>query len=130
MDTGVDASIATSNKTLPIHIAARNKENGPLFVDALLKVDSGFVNIATISGETPLWYAVDENNIEVVKLLLERGAGAETKTRSQPIHKACYHDYNSSAEILQLLVNAGADVKSIEARALLKRFIHIILYAN
>ncbi len=65
-------------------------------------------------GVTPLIYAVaaqkDERNLEVIRLLLERGASTETKVsmmqESTALHLAAML---SSLEVLQLLLNAGAD---------------------
>jgi len=60
------------NKVTPLHIAA---EMGDLGVVEILILDGGaFVNVTDDVGETPLFYALRGQNLEVVKKLVEHKA--------------------------------------------------------
>jgi len=74
--------------------------------------------------ETPLISAVEQNQVEVVKLLLENGADTSLRSiKSQPalhcaVYTAVYETYGTKdknreppTEILQLLLDYGADFK-------------------
>ena len=60
---------------------------------------------------TPLMYAVYMGHVEVARVLVE--AGADVNTAHAPDHTVLYHALESfqlSAELVQLLVDAGVDV--------------------
>jgi ankyrin repeat protein len=63
------------------------------------------------NGETPLLVAVEKNNPEAIKLLLEFGANPSTKNRlgDSPIDKAV--DSKNTA-VLDLLIKGQVDILS------------------
>jgi len=58
---------------------------------------------------TPLHFAADNNQLEMVKILLKNGAliNAKNENGSTALHHAVYHD---NAELAQLLIERGAGV--------------------
>ena len=74
-------------------------------------LDRGF-NIETDLGSncTPLWWAVSDDQIAVVKLLVARGANLNAKTSwgDDPTNRACWQGFR---DIADFLVKAGGTVK-------------------
>lgn len=66
------------------------------------------VNAAEIDGTTPLHWAVQNNDLPTVELLLRHGARATAATRygATPLYLACV---NGNAEVVGRLLTAGAD---------------------
>ncbi|KAL2743082.1 protein fem-1 CG6966-like isoform X1 [Vespula maculifrons] len=64
----------------------------------------------TIEGAPPLWCAAAAGHIELVKLLVQRGANVNstTKTNSTPLRAACFDGH---FEIVRFLVKNGADIE-------------------
>ncbi|XP_035720524.1 protein fem-1 homolog CG6966-like isoform X2 [Vespa mandarinia] len=64
----------------------------------------------TIEGAPPLWCAAAAGHIELVKLLVQRGANVNstTKTNSTPLRAACFDGHY---EIIRFLVKNGADIE-------------------
>mmetsp|Transcript_50547 Transcript_50547/g.118979 ORF Transcript_50547/g.118979 Transcript_50547/m.118979 type:complete len:295 (-) Transcript_50547:212-1096(-) len=62
------------------------------------------------AGNTPLHLAVHEQQVEAVRILLNKGADPNTRNQNghRPIHWAAMHN---DTTILQLLIANGADVK-------------------
>ena len=62
------------------------------------------------SGRTPLHFAVENSDCEVVEQLLERGADVNVreKTGNTPLHFAAI---GNASEVAELLLYRGADVK-------------------
>jgi len=79
-------------------------------VKALLakKVD---VNAPGVDTSTPLDWAVESNNLDVVNLLIDAGANvnAETRYKITPLSLACK---NGNAAIIERLLKAGVDPNS------------------
>jgi len=65
----------------PIHAAAAADENGVEILEMLLKHGAN-INAACIAGETALYYAVGNVNLESVKFLLKNGAEFSEKTEA------------------------------------------------
>jgi len=63
-------------------------------------------------GSTPLAWAVDSQNREIVQLLLDRGAKPDAAASLAPLLIACQY---GDAAILDMLIDAGADVKVARA---------------
>ena len=70
------------------------------------------INDADENGDTALMYAVQNNNIELVRLLLENGADVniENEQAETALHYAAEQQVN--LQILELLLNRGADPNS------------------
>jgi len=69
------------------------------------------VNTKDLDDFTPLHNAVSENHLDVVRLLLARGARIDlvTSSLSTPLHLACYR---GNKEIIKLLVENKADINA------------------
>ncbi|XP_043472528.1 ankyrin-1-like [Leptopilina heterotoma] len=63
--------------------------------------------------QTPLHFAVQNGNVEIIKILLEKGAvvNATNKELNTPLHIAVSEEYNLSESVIQLLLENGADIK-------------------
>ncbi|XP_043472529.1 putative ankyrin repeat protein RF_0381 [Leptopilina heterotoma] len=63
--------------------------------------------------QTPLHFAVQNGNVEIIKILLEKGAvvNATNKELNTPLHIAVSDKYNLSESVIQLLLENGADIK-------------------
>jgi len=75
-------------------------------------VNAGFdVNTKDSLGETALHLAVEHGNLEIVRLLLERGADVNAKNKNglTPIW-GINDDDTTAMEIFRLLIRSGADV--------------------
>src|SRR4051794_18849880 len=72
------------------------------------KVD---VNAPIADSSTPLHWAVQQNNLEIAKLLLDAGAKPEAATRYNitPLSLACT---NGNAAMIERLLKAGVDANS------------------
>jgi len=67
-------------------------------------------------GQTPLHFAVNRDNVDVVRLLLTSGANITAKDRSKatPLHLAVDHD--SQLEMAKLLLGSvKVDVNAVDA---------------
>lgn len=64
----------------------------------------------TIEGAPPLWCAAAAGHLQLVKLLVRRGAKVNsiTKTNSTPLRAACFDGHY---EIVEFLVQHGAGKK-------------------
>ncbi|CAG0914333.1 unnamed protein product [Notodromas monacha] len=64
----------------------------------------------TIEGAPPLWCASAAGNLDIVKLLISRGANvnATTKTNSTPLRAACFDGHFS---IVKYLIKQHADIE-------------------
>ncbi|KAF7175251.1 hypothetical protein CNMCM7691_007291 [Aspergillus felis] len=67
------------------------------------------VNALTSTRESPLWYAVQANNLPAVRELLAASADVQLRNiyGETVLHEAAYH---SSLAVVQMLVEAGVDV--------------------
>lgn len=86
--------------------------------DGVVGVD---VSNAHFGGETPLHIASRESSLQVVKVLLENGADPNARTCAEkggfsPLHSAAAPGNGStSRSVVQVLLEAGADVDSVAA---------------
>jgi ankyrin repeat protein len=95
--------------------------NDPALADAAKRGDANAVrallakkadvNAAAVDSSTPLIWAVQSNNLEVVSLLIDAGANvnAETRYKITPMSLACT---NGNAAIIERLLKAGVDANS------------------
>lgn len=107
MNNSADVNTQTIDKTNILHSYAINGLLEPIrrvVYDGLVDVNS-----KDRSGGTPLLYAVQFGQVEVVEYLLESGAKQLFGWQVYPIHYACEY---GNLEIAKLLVKYGADVNA------------------
>ncbi|HAZ12347.1 MAG: hypothetical protein A2X86_03830 [Bdellovibrionales bacterium GWA2_49_15] len=112
---GCDAS-ETSPLLLLTKIALPHNPNGPFHVQLAAKLLSlgAKVNRVNLAGETPLLAATENGHLEMVKLLLSKGADAKYIDNSGltlPARVARDHNIQSAEvkQIICLLIKAGAN---------------------
>ncbi|AYV79380.1 MAG: hypothetical protein Faunusvirus11_19 [Faunusvirus sp.] len=71
------------------------------------------VNITTAAGDTPLIIALrTRQNIDLIQLLIERGADVTTKTENGTVLQIAYNN-NTSDTVMIMLIETGADFTDI-----------------
>lgn len=112
LKAGADPSIRDEHKRQPIQYAAQANE---ATVKALLDFDAE-VNVTGSDWPSPIVYASSEANLQVLKLLLDRGADAKSEDPGNPgwtaLHAACKRSDPDSA-FADLLIEHGADVNAV-----------------
>ena len=92
-------------------------------VKSILSNASINVDESDEAGETPLFHACHNNQLEVVRLLLDSGADPNLATVSgdTPLATACLHSLSQECdpEIITMLLEAGAN-ESIEAAVIIE----------
>ncbi|EAT48858.1 AAEL000113-PA [Aedes aegypti] len=87
------------------------KKSQPALIRKLLSIKPELVNVP-VNGETFLYQAVRNNNLEVIDLLLEFGANVNLGVPSNsetPLHLAIY---NKNIKIARHLLEHGADINA------------------
>lgn len=106
---GADVNLKSEkNKRSPLHYACRGKED--LELVKMLIAAGAEIDSHEIDKETPLYYASYNGQLEVVKLLLGKGAalkGEYTKVGSSPLN---YAIRNGKEEVARYLIQQGANV--------------------
>lgn len=72
------------------------------------------IDVKDHHGNTALFYAVKNSNLEITKLLLDIGADINKKCEfgNAPLHQAFINgDSVNSAKMIKFLINSGANVK-------------------
>ncbi len=82
-------------------------------VSELLKAGAD-VNASDINGQTPIAFAIAENNAELVDLLLQNNADIKQKKQNGKNILAYAFENNASPEIILRLIAAGADVNAVD----------------
>jgi ankyrin repeat protein len=74
-EKGADPNISDKDGATPLHIATANAKNVNLsLIDLFLKNKQVNINASDNDGRTALHFAIDQNNVNVVRALLENGA--------------------------------------------------------
>ncbi|CAG5136318.1 unnamed protein product [Candidula unifasciata] len=88
-----------------LHIAvSRCDEN---VIETFLKSGAD-PNCEDVSGKTPLWIAVEENNIKVVPILVQGGGNVNYVRLPQCVSLLCQAIRNNSFDMVKLLLDLGA----------------------
>ncbi|NOU16424.1 MAG: PQQ-binding-like beta-propeller repeat protein [Bacteroidales bacterium] len=78
-------------------------------------LDKGIdVNVKTPYGATALMFATDKGNLEVVNLLLERGANPNIKDSFYGYSSFLWALIKNNVEIIKSMINHGADISTDE----------------
>jgi ankyrin repeat protein len=80
-------------------------------VISFLEKDKKYAKISTVNNQTALHLAANNGNLELVKLLIEKGADVNAKTNDDatPLHVAANND---NLELVKLLIENDADVNA------------------
>lgn len=75
------------------------------------------MNFVDTKQWTPIFHAIQSNQVDMVKLLLRSGANVNVldSTKAAPIHWAAF---GGQSEILRLLITSGADKNALDDRGL------------
>jgi ankyrin repeat protein len=104
---GADCKVADFLGFLPLHTASMN--GAKEMVRELLDAAPSCINAGNEDGQTPLYSATFNGEVEVVSLLLARGAKQlGDKDDLYPLHVACRRGH---LQIAKLLLDHGADME-------------------
>ena len=84
-------------------------------IDTLLAKGAN-IDAVDAQGETPLSHAVIDGQIEIIKLLLSKGANVNIKNHEfgmTPLHLAVIIPFDCKTEIINLLLEHGADIDAV-----------------
>lgn len=104
----LDAQDLKAEGQTALHYAAEKGHKG--IVNLLLDAGAD-INSKTIKNISPLFIAVCNNHIELVELLINRGADLTTTSGSHPLHTASTEGYGEIVEIL-LKANCNSNIKT------------------
>ena len=110
-DTLIDRTDRDGRTALSWAASRRGKAH---YVDRLLAAGAN-PNVAALTGKTPLHYAVESANTEVVDRLLRFAANVHLYSNTYkytPLHVACITSRSESA-CLEKLIHAGADTEAL-----------------
>lgn len=96
------------NLDTPLHLALIYKRYD-VAIELLESVDNLVIDTVNLNDKrTPLHYAVENNYIDVVRLLISKctNINAQDRDESTPLYISCENDYE---DIIGILINAGAD---------------------
>ena len=111
--TPVAASRDSARHRTPLILACEHGHAD--IVEALLDADAGLLEARDASGRTALICAVEARNVEVVRLLCNRGAAVEARgaDRLTPLLVACGSGF---VDVAAALLDHGADIEAREDR--------------
>lgn len=117
IDAGADVNARNEFSHSPLHLACATANPNPVFVRALLAAGADMnlkTHLQDLEDELvkPIHYAVNAGHADIVRVLLDAGAGIEfrTSTRLRPLDLAVLH---RRSDIVQMLVEAGADLRDL-----------------
>jgi ankyrin repeat protein len=95
---------------------ANNKDTGIKDIENFINNNTVDINCEDIINNTPLIYAIENNRIDIVELLIDKGADVNKISGENitPLRVAIYE--NKNIDIFNLLINKGADIKYINTK--------------
>gem|GEM_PF-3963217 len=110
LESGARYNATTKMGTLPLHLAAERRRSNPALLELLIGPPTNrVINVMNKEGHTPLFRAVDADNADTVKWLLEHGANPDLG-KELPLERAFILNYMKCAEAL---CAGGANVNAI-----------------
>jgi uncharacterized protein len=113
LQVGADPLVAsTKQRITPLHMAVRE---GPVeSCELLLAAAETLVDMSDVTGRTALMRAAQCGRLEIVKLLLQKGAAvnATDSQESTPLYVAALFQH---VEVAACLLTAGADVNAVDS---------------
>lgn len=84
-------------------------------IENFIKKHNPNINYVNLAYETPLSRAIENNRIDIVELLIEKGVDVNKVTDDNftPLRTAI--ENNRNLDIFKLLINAGADIRYVNA---------------
>jgi ankyrin repeat protein len=76
----INLNAANSSDNTALHLATFERQPNEEIVRLLINSENAKLNAPNILGNTALHLAVDKGNIEIVKMLLDKGVKLDTKT--------------------------------------------------
>lgn len=108
-----DVMIRNKYRKYPIHYALEYNKKFPNIIKQIIhKMDNLEVKY---NGDLPIHYAAKFQNLEIIKLLIDRGANLESKSqhKQKPIHLICEH--NAKDEIIKYMIDVKqVDIESVD----------------
>lgn len=104
-----------------------------LIINELIRIDCDVNLRDSANGQTPLYYAAQENKLHIARLLIKNGAevdAIQTNTLQTPLHAAVG---SGNVELVKLLLNNGADINSKSktgTTAIVKAIMVYIMHIN
>ncbi|WP_264683262.1 ankyrin repeat domain-containing protein [Wolbachia endosymbiont (group B) of Euphydryas aurinia] len=126
IDNGADVNIKTKIKNnkivMPLHLAldysntpfGYGRENHAKIAKYLINNGADINVKGTITDTTPLHLATDAGKLDVVKLLVDKGADIRAKDRDghMPIHIAVKNAHRIGLDMVKFFLNKGIDVNT------------------
>lgn len=102
---------AAAAQSLDEQLLAATRKSDAVKVRELLAQGAN-VNAKSPYGATPLFFACDRSNVEIVKILLEKGADANVKDTFYGATPLGWALGKGNAEVVRLLIEKGANEKA------------------
>jgi ankyrin repeat protein len=112
LGTGEDAKCTTESGRTLLHYAASKQDSNLEIVESLVELGVD-VNAKDKDGLTALHVAAEQNNCDLVKVLLRRGASFEVSNRG----RTALH-CTAAAEVAEILIDEGIDVNASDSEGL------------
>ena len=106
LEAGADANFETTEG----HVCILAAIKGNIEVVKLLVEHGGDIQAQDIFGHTPLSYAVMNDHVPVVEMLLDRGADVNSKSGAYEAPLLCHAANGNQVKMVELLIARGADV--------------------
>ena len=108
-----EVSLTNEDKLLSL---TNNKDTGIKDIENFINNKTVDINCVDIINNTPLIYAIDNDKIDIVRLLIDKGADVNKISGENitPLRVAIYE--NNNIDILNLVTSKGADIKYINTK--------------